>query len=171
MIKLCLLLPLFPLLVSIYDYSVPAADGSTLALSAYQGKKLLIVNTAGGSDLAGQYAGLEALRLQYPDSLVIIAVPSNSFGHEQADDSTLLTHLQVQYDAGYLVTAKMEVTGDSIAPLYQWLTQQPLNGMMNRPVETDFQKFLIDKDGTLIGFFSSRVDPMSEELRDAIEGE
>jgi glutathione peroxidase len=167
--RICLLIPFIPILMSIYEINVKSADGSDIMFHTFRGKKILIVNTAGGSEMSHQYASLESLRLAYPDSLIIIAAPSNSFGHEMEADSTLLTHLQIQYDIGYHVTTMMNVTGDSISPLYQWLTNQSLNGVMNQSVDTDFQKFLINRDGRLIGFFSARVDPMSEELRSAID--
>lgn len=78
---------LTPFLIStIYTYTLPAADGGNgIHLSDYQDKKILFVNTASNSEYAIQYASLEQLYQRYKDSLVIIAVPSNSFGNEQGE--------------------------------------------------------------------------------------
>lgn len=163
-------MPLLFMQQSIYTYSLPAANGGTINLNDYQGKKILLVNTAINSEYANQYGSLQDLYNAYHDSLVIIAVPSNSFGHEQETDSALYDHLTATYDADYLIAGVTDVAGDSIAPLYEWLTQKNGNGVMSHPVNNDFEKFLIDGSGKLIGVFSAGVDPMSDELREAVTG-
>ena len=164
------LLP-FIFLTGIYDFSLPSAQGGTMInLSDYQGKKILIVNTASNSNHADQYEKLEELYQKYKDSLVVIAVPSNSFGNEQGSDSTIYDHVTVNYGVSYPVAGQMEVTGDSTCALYQWLTQRSLNGSVDASVKTDFQKFLVDENGKIIGVFAPSVDPMSSDMQDAITG-
>jgi glutathione peroxidase len=167
---ICLLLP-FLFFSSIYEYSLISADGKTININDYQGKKILIVNTAGNSTEASQYARLQELYEQYEDSLIVIAIPSNSFGNEQDDDSTLYNHITIEYGISYPVAVKSEVLGDSTCELYQWLTHRALNNVMDNVIYDDFQKFLIDESGNLIGVFSASVDPLSPEIRNAITGQ
>jgi glutathione peroxidase len=164
---------LFPFLLftGIYDFSLPSAQGvEPIHLSDYQGKKILIVNTASSSEQANQYTQLEELYEKYSDSLVVIAVPSNSFGNEQGSDSAIYNHLVDTYGVTFPVAGQTEVAGDSTCQLYQWLTQKALNGAIDTKVKTDFQKFLVDSDGQLIGVFAASVDPMSSDIQDAITG-
>lgn len=161
------LLP-FIFFTGIYNFTLPAAQGGTISLNDYRGKKILIVNTAGNTTDAIQYTKLEQLYEQYRDSLVIIAVPSNSFGNEQDDDSALYEHVTIDYGVSFPVAGKLEVAGDNPCELYQWLTHRALNHVMDNTVSTDFQKFLVDGTGHLMGVFSAAVDPLSIELQDAI---
>lgn len=163
------LLP-FIFFTGIYEFSLPAAQGGTINLSDYRGKKMLIVNTASNSGLAIQYAKLEELYQKYKDSLVIIAIPSNSFGNEQDDDSTIYEHVTAAYDITYPLAGKTEVAGDSTHELYQWLSLRALNNVTDIQMQSDFQKILIDGSGKITGIFSSAVDPMSKEMQDAITG-
>ena len=154
---------------SIYDYSLLSTGGDTIHLSDFNGKKILFVNTAGSSLLAYQYQKLEQLNQLYHDSLVIIAVPSNSFGNEQETDSAINENVHNTYGITYKLAATTEVAGDSINLVYQWLTKQNLNGFIENPITTDFQKFLVGIDGHIIGVFSSKVDPLSDELQNAVK--
>lgn len=154
---------------TIYGYSLTATNGDTIHLSDYAGKKILFVNTAASSPLASQYGKLEQLYQLYKDSLVIIAVPSNSFGNEQETDSVINENVHDTYNISYLLAALVDVAGDSMHPVYHWLTESSLNGSVTNPVGTDFQKFMIGTDGKLIGVFSSKVDPMSASIQDAIK--
>ena len=164
------LLP-FIFFTGIYDFSLPSAQGGEpIHLSDYQGKKILLVNTASNSDKATQYTQLEELYQKYSDSLIVIAVPSNSFGNEQGSDSAIYNHVVNAYGITFPVAGQMEVAGDSTCELYQWLTQRSLNGAINTQIKTDFQKFLIDSDGQIIGVFAPSVDPMSDDVQNAITG-
>lgn len=154
---------------SIYVYALTTASGDTIHFSDFAGKKILIVNTAASSPQAHQYGKLEQLYQLYKDSLVIIAIPSNSFGNEQESDSVINENVHDTYNITYTLATTTNVAGDSIAPLYQWLTDATLNGMVSNPVFNDFLKFLIGTDGKIIGVFSSKVDPMDKAIQDAIK--
>jgi glutathione peroxidase len=170
MLKVCfLILTLSALASSIYNFKIAAIDGSEIELSKYQGKKILFVNTATQSRFAGQLRSLEKLYQKYKDSLVIVAVPSKSFGNEPAAASEIKTHLQDQYGAHYLIAAPLDVSGPNTTPLYQWLTSKANNGVMSSSVEGDFQKYLINSDGRLIGYFIPGVDPMDSIVLKSIE--
>lgn len=168
MIQFTVLIQLL-LTVNIYSFSVRTSDGQTIFLSQYQGKKILIVNTASGSSYASQLGSLESLRQRYGDSLVILAFPSNDFGHEPLVDSAISQTLHDQYSAGYIICAKGSVVGTNSIPLFQWLGDAAQNGSVNNPVPSDFFKCLIDENGNIRGLFSAPVDPMDSVITSAIE--
>ena len=159
----------FLLYSSIYSISISSADGTTINLGQFRGKKLLIVNTASGSRFANQFESLERLQQQYPDKIVVIDVPSNDFNHEPLDDrERMLTKALPKTHPGYIVTTGAHVKGDEISPLYNWLTFSMSNGLADNPVAGDFTKFLIDGQGNLEGVFAGSVDPMDSVLQNAI---
>lgn len=168
-LKLSFLCTSFLAAMTIYDISLPAIDGTTIDLDNYHGKKILFVNTATNSPYVNQYAGLEQLYQRYKDSLVIIACPSNSFGNEPGNDSSINQFVSSAYNIHYLLAKKTIVIGDSSQPLYKWLTQLDKNDVMENPVKTDFYKFLVDENGRLVGAFSGSTDPMSNRVQEAIQ--
>lgn len=155
-------------LTSVYSFQVTDIDNNTINLSNYQGKKILFVNIATGSSQVSQLGQLQQLNQIYGDSLVIIGFPSNSFGHEPRTNIEIKEFCQSQYNISFLLAAKSSVNGGAIQPVYNWLTRQSENGTVNNDVLNDYQKFLVDKDGTLIGVFSSQVLPMDSTLQNAI---
>lgn len=153
---------------SIYQYSLPSLDsGQTIQLSNCRGKKILIVNTAGNSRYAGQYLKLEQLHQLYKEKLFIIAVSSNSFGME-VPGLDALSKIREDNGLHYHLTTPVAVTGTNTHPLYRWLTERQENGIMSNDIKEDFNKYLIDEEGALVGAFVAAVDPMSQEMIDAI---
>jgi glutathione peroxidase len=155
-------------LTSIYTLSFTDTDGNTVNMSAFQGKKILLVNMASGSPRASQLSGLQQLHRQYGDSLVVIVFPSNSFGKESRSDAEIKQFCQANYGAGFRIAAKASVSGTGIQSIYRWLANQNENGVMNGAVVGDFQKFLINKNGLLVGAFTPSFDPSNNELIQAI---
>jgi len=156
------------LISTIYSFSVTGIDGTAINFSDFQGKKVLIVNTASNSSQVDQYGQLEKLYQLYKDSLVIVAIPSNNFGNEPGNNEAIKSFVMDNYHIHYLLAAKMDVTDSTQSPLYSWLTDKTQNEMMNNRVKNDFTKFLIDSSGRLIGFFDGSVDPMTDEMTSAI---
>lgn len=167
-ILFALLLTLCGQTSSIYNYSITTANGTTVPLSTFQGKKLLIVNIATGSARASQLAELQQLHQQKGDSLVIIAIPSNSFGNEARSNAQVKAFCETTYGTSFLIAQRETVTGSQALPLYQWLTQQAQNDVMNASVNGDFHKFLIDESGNLMGTFTAAVSPLSPSLLAAL---
>jgi glutathione peroxidase len=150
---------------SIYDFKVEALDGGTIDFSAYKGKKILIVNTASACGYTPQYEGLQALYAKYSDKLVIVGFPANNFGaQEPGTNGEIKEFCKKNYGVTFPMAAKVSVKGDDTAPIFQWLTQKSLNGVMDAEIRWNFTKFLIDENGNLITKFDSKVAPMSEEL-------
>lgn len=169
MFKILFLITITVSLSGIYDYTVKDISGNEISLSSFRGKWILIVNTASDSRHTDQYAGLEKLYQKYKDSLVIIAFPSNSFGHDTEDNAAIKKRINNQYKIHYILAQKTNVTGNEQDPVYSWLTQQSRNAVMSNTIRNDFFKFLINKSGTLVGAFSSSVDPMSQEIQSVLQ--
>jgi glutathione peroxidase len=151
---------------TIYDFKVPSIDGqTTIDLSKYKGKNILIVNTASKCGYTKQYADLEKLYEKYGDKLVIIGFPANNFGGQEPGSNTEIKEFcQANYGVKFPMAEKVSVKGDDTHPLFQWLTQKDKNGVMDADIKWNFTKFLIDKNGTLVGVFPSKVEPLSEEI-------
>lgn len=156
-----LILSLFLVANTIYNYSIPSANGGEISFSDFTGKKVLIVNVASQSKYSQQLQRLDSLQMQYLDSLVVVVIPSNSFGHEPMDSIQLQTAFSGYH---FKVAAKLSITGAGQSVLYNWLTNESENERFSSLVKDDFQKYLIDGTGNLIGIFVSSVDPLSKEL-------
>lgn len=163
-----LLMILTVVLNSIYGISFQTVSGEKIEMSAYSGKKILIVNVALESSRASQLQSLQRLQERFADSLVILAFPSNSFGRDGASSSVSYLNKAAEWNLTYPIAMKAPVTGPALQPLYQWLTTESMNGVNGYPVQGDFQKFLIDERGELVGVFASPLDPEDPVLIDAI---
>jgi glutathione peroxidase len=165
-----LLKGVFSILVSINFYTLDFqdTDGNTVNMSNFQGKKVLIVNIATGSDKIHQLAGLQQLQQQFNDSLVVVVFPSNSFGHEARNNSEIKEFCHSTYSSTFLIATKSSVTGQGVNSVFSWLASKTQNGEVDAITGGDFQKFLVDKDGMLIGVFSPKINPTDPELISAI---
>jgi glutathione peroxidase len=169
--KFCfLILTAFFLPVSIYTISFNDVTGASHSFNAYSGKKMLIVNIASNSSHADQIGEMERLQQEYRDSLVVVAFPSNSFGNEPLGDVQIKKFCDSVYHATFLIAAKGNVTGSGKQPTYDWLTSASLNGVSSGNVNGDFQKYLIDGEGEIIGVFAPSVKPTDNKIRKAISG-
>lgn len=155
---------------SIYEYKVESLDGGIIDFSAFKGKKILIVNTASKCGYTYQYEGLEALYKKYKGKLVIVGFPSNNFGfQEPGSNEEIAEFCQKNYGVTFPMAAKIDVKGKEMAPIYHWLTKKEYNNYDNSSVKWNFQKYLINEEGKLIGIYSSKVKPDDAELIKAIE--
>lgn len=155
---------------SIYDFKVKSLKGAELNLADYRGKKMLIVNTASKCGYTPQYAGLEKLYEEMKDKgLVIIGFPANEFGkQEPGNNEEIASFCEVNYGVTFPMAAKSVVKGDDISPLFEYLTSEAEKLGFADPIKWNFTKFLVDSEGHLVTVFPSKVDPMSEELQNAI---
>lgn len=155
---------------TIYDYKVEGLEGGTINFADFKGKKILIVNTASKCGFTGQYEGLEKLYKSHKDKLVIVGFPSNDFGkQEPGKNEDIAEFCQKNYGVTFPMASKIAVKGDSIAPIYHWLTTKDYNGHSNSTVKWNFQKYLINEKGQLVAVFDSNVKPESPEILAAIE--
>jgi len=150
---------------SIYDISINSIRGVPINFTAFKGKKILIVNTASKCGFTGQYADLEKLNVTYKDNLVVIGVPCNQFGGQEAGTlNEIKSFCEVNYGVTFLLTEKIDVKGKNQHLLYQWLTRKQLNGVKSSSVKWNFQKYLIDEKGDFVDYFYSITKPMSSKI-------
>ncbi len=155
---------------SIYDFKVKGLDGSTIDFSKFKGKKILIVNTASKCGYTPQYEGLENLYETYKDNLVIIGFPANNFMfQEPGKNDEIATFCKKNYGVTFPMAEKIEVKGKKMHPLYMWLTEKKYNGVSDNSVKWNFQKYLIDENGSFQQMFSPGVEPTSDEMVNAIK--
>jgi len=150
---------------SIYDFKVPALDGSTIDFAKFKGKKILVVNTASKCGYTPQYEGLEKLYETYKDKLVIVGFPANNFGAQEPGTSIEIKEFCTKnYGVTFPMAEKVSVKGDDQAAIYKWLCNKAENGVLDAEIGWNFGKFLLDEKGHLITYFPSKVEPMSTEL-------
>lgn len=151
---------------SIHDFTVPALDeGKNINFKDFEGKKILIVNTASECGFTSQYADLEKLSQQYKDKLVVVGFPANNFGgQEPGSNAEIGAFCQKNYGVTFPMAAKVSVKGDDIAPIYSYLTKKEENGVGDQSIGWNFTKFLVDENGKLIAAFPSKVVPTDEAI-------
>jgi glutathione peroxidase len=150
-----------------HDFSLETIDSRQKPLSEYAGKALLIVNVASKCGLTPQYAGLEELHRKLgPKGLAVLGVPCNQFGgQEPGTEAEIAAFCSKNYGVTFDLFSKIDVKGAGAHPLYQWLTAES-----GGPVQWNFAKFLIAKDGSLAKRFEPTTPPDDEELLGAIDG-
>jgi glutathione peroxidase len=150
---------------SIHSFTVKSIDGKNLNLASFKGKKILIVNTASKCGYTPQYEGLEKVYEQYKDKLVILGFPCNQFGgQEPGSNEEIVAFCKKNYGVSFPLADKIDVKGDHIAPIYQWLTMKSKNGILDASIGWNFNKFLIDENGKMMAYFPSNIKPDSEDI-------
>jgi glutathione peroxidase len=164
LLSLCLFAATGP--TSVYEFKVTGLDGKTIDLSGFKGKKILIVNTASKCGFTPQYADLEKLYTQYQSKLVIIGFPANNFGQQEPGTSQEITEFCTKnYGVTFPMAEKSDVVGDSISPLFRYLTDEAHKlGVADPVVKWNFTKFLVDENGKLIAVFPSKVKPTDDQI-------
>lgn len=157
---------------SFYDLSALTIDGREFSFQQLKGKKVIIVNTASKCGYTPQYKDLETLYKQYRDKgLVILGFPANNFmSQEPGTNDQIREFCAANYGVTFQMMSKISVKGDDMSPVYSWLTQKSLNGVMDTKVKWNFQKYMINEDGTLWGMAESSEKPGSERIINWING-
>jgi glutathione peroxidase len=156
---------------SIYQFKVEDLSGATFDFASLKGKKILIVNTASKCGYTPQYEQLEAIYKKYKNqNFVIIGFPANNFmWQEPGTNAEIATFCRSKYGVTFPMMAKISVKGKDMHPIYQFLTQKKLNGVLDSKVEWNFQKYLINEKGQLEQVFMSGVKPNDEKIVNWIE--
>jgi glutathione peroxidase len=156
---------------SFYDFTVKDIRGEDFPLSQLKGKKVLVVNTASKCGFTPQYEGLQELYEKYGgDDFMIIGFPANNFGkQEPGTDEEIASFCQINYGVSFPMMSKISVKGDDQHPLYKWLTSKSENGVEDSNVSWNFQKYMIDEEGQLVGHLATTVKPTSKKLLRWIE--
>lgn len=150
----------------LYDFELNDIDGKPVKLGQYGGKALLLVNVASKCGYTRQYAGLQSLYEKYKDTgLVVLGFPANNFGsQEPGTNDEIKTFCTTTFNVSFPMFAKISVKGDDIHPLYSFLTGGTTNPDFAGEIKWNFNKFLVDRTGKLVGRYDSSVEPMSETL-------
>lgn len=169
MFKVLVLFTLFSMLdldTSIYDFKIEALNRDEIIdLSTYRGKMMLLVNVASRCGYTPQYEDLQKLYETYQDKLVIIGFPCNQFlFQESGSEEQIAAFCKKNYGVTFPLTTKIKVKGSNQHPVYKWLTSKELNGVGNYTVSWNFNKFLINEKGQLIGHFKSSVKPLDDKI-------
>ena len=151
-----------------YDYNLETLAGAPMRLRQFEGKPMLLVNTASKCGFTPQYEGLQALWSHFgPRGLMVIGVPCNDFGRQEPGDARQIQDFcAVNYGVSFPMAAKLHVRGPDTHPLFAWLGQE--GGALSRP-RWNFYKYLIGRDGRLRTWFSSLTKPMSGRMHTAID--
>jgi glutathione peroxidase len=154
---------------SIWDYRVKRIDGTETDLHPYEGKALLIVNTASRCGFTPQYKGLERLHEDLGErGLRVLGFPCNQFGHQEpGDEEEIKNFCSLTYDVKFDLFAKVDVNGKDAHPLFEHLKEAAPGLLGTRAIKWNFTKFLVAPDGRVVERFGPKTAP--EELRAPIE--
>jgi glutathione peroxidase len=157
--------------VSLHEIALTLNDGTETTFGAFAHHAVLVVNVASKCGYTRQYDGLEALHREFRDrGLVVLGVPCNQFaGQEPGTAEEIEEFCRVNFGVTFPLAAKSDVLGKNQHPLYAALTQYPAEDDLGEKVKWNFEKFLVDPEGQVVGRFRSSVEPDSAELRSAIE--
>ena len=151
---------------SIHQFTANTIEGNTLNFKDFKGKKLLIVNTASKCGLTPQFKELQNLFEKYKSqNFMIVGFPSNDFAKQDpGSNNEIKSFCERNYGVSFLMMEKISVKGDSIHPIYKWLTQKSENGVLSSKVKWNFQKYLIDENGFLVDVISPIKKPNCRKI-------
>ena len=151
--------------MSFFDLSATTLDGREQPMTTYQGKVVLVVNTASECGFTPQYAGLEKLWQDYRErGLVVLGFPSNDFGRQEPGTSEeIRTFCDVKFHVTFPMFSKVITKGDGQSPVFAFLTANHPKPRWN------FYKYLVGQDGKVQDYFVSITSPDSKRLRRAVE--
>jgi glutathione peroxidase len=152
----------------VYDFSATSLAGEQVPLRQFEGKVLLIVNTASACGFTPQYKGLEALYRDYaPRGFAVLGFPCNQFGGQEPGDAREIAQFCAnKYDVSFPMFAKIDVNGANAHPLYSYLKGEK-TGLLGSAIKWNFTKFLVDRSGKVVARHAPTSTP--EGLRKEIE--
>lgn len=150
---------------SIYDFKIKSLNGEVIDFSKYKGKNLLIVNTASKCGYTYQYADLEKLHDQLGDKVEILGFPANNFlWQEPGSNEEIAAFCEKNYGVEFQMFEKISVKGKDKHPLYKWLEAKS-----GKSPSWNFNKYVINKDGEITGFFPAKVSPLDNEITSLLQ--
>jgi len=157
--------------MSIYDFTVNDINGKEVHLREFSGKVVMIVNVASKCGFTYQYEGLQKLYEKYKESgFVILGFPANNFlRQEPGTNDEIQQFCKLNYGVSFPMFEKISVAGRDIHPLYAYLTSKKQNPEFSGKITWNFNKFLVDKEGEVVGRFPSKTEPLDPEIVTAVE--
>ena len=153
---------------NIFELNATNIEGNQISLKHYQGKVLLVVNTASRCGFTPQYKSLEKVFKKYKEKdFVVLAFPSNDFRQELSNNKEIKDFCEVN-EISFPIFAKGKVKGFEKQEVFKYLTED-LNGRSRGEIRWNFEKFLVNREGKLFKRFRSSLDPNQKEITKAIE--
>src|SRR5262245_42796776 len=155
----------------VLNFTMNNITGQSINLSKYQGNVVLIVNTASQCGYTYQYEGLQALHKKYASQgLKILGFPSNDFGQQEpGTNAEIQRFCKANYGVEFDMFSKVQVLGRAKVPLYEYLTSKSSDPKFAGEIKWNFEKFLIGRDGQILGRFASDIEPDARQVTGAIE--
>jgi glutathione peroxidase len=155
---------------SIHQFKVTLLNGTNVNLDTYKNKVLLIVNIASACGFVAQLKELQELREAYKDKdFEVLAFPSNDFGRQEPLEGEAISEFcQVNYGVTFPVFEKTMVRGAHAHPLYKFLSDKKLNGVLTSTPRWNFHKYLINKNGEVVDYFFPFTSPQSSKVKKQI---
>ncbi|WP_295851438.1 glutathione peroxidase [Tardiphaga sp.] len=155
-------------MANIYDFSARTLAGDDVSLRQFEGKALLIVNTASACGFTPQYKGLQQLHEAYAlRGFAVLGFPCNQFGgQEPGDSSQIETFCETHYEVSFPMFEKIDVNGNHAHPLYNFLKSEK-SGLLGSAIKWNFTKFLVDRAGRVVARYAPTTKP--ESLKEEIE--
>jgi glutathione peroxidase len=155
-----------------FSFSAKDIIGNETSFSYFKGKTILVVNLATQCGLVNQIKELQDLYEKYADKdFIVLGFPSNSFGQEGEDNNAIKLTCTRNYGITFPIFSKIDVTGENAHPAFKFLGSKNENGKFDAPVDWNYHKYLIDKNGNVIAHFKPNTSPLSNEIVSAIEQE
>ena len=147
-------------MTSLHDFSAKAIDGQEVDLASYDGKVVLVVNTASKCGFTPQYQGLQELHEKYGEQgFAVLGFPCDQFAHQEPDgEDEIAAFCERNYGVTFPMFAKVDVNGDDAHPLWQWLRNEQ-GGLLGGKIKWNFTKFLVGRDGAVIDRFAPATKP------------
>ena len=159
---------------SMYDFSANSIQGKSVNLKQYQGKAMLIVNTASACGFTPQFGGLEQLHKTYAaKGLVVLGFPCNQFGaQDSGSNGEIAEFCQMNYGVSFAMMETIDVNGSGAHPLYQWLSAEAPGLLGSKAIKWNFTKFLVGKDGAVIKRYAppDKPESMAQDIEAALAG-
>jgi glutathione peroxidase len=154
-------------MAGIYDFSARSLAGEEIPLKQFEGKVLLIVNTASACGFTPQYKGLEALHQEHaPRGFAVLGFPCNQFGGQEPGDAAEIAQFcSSNYGITFPMFAKVDVNGGNAHPLFKYLKNQKA-GLLGLSIKWNFTKFLVDRSGKVVARHAptARPDSLTREI-------
>lgn len=156
---------------SVYDIPFELIDGQSASLSAFKGKKIIVVNTASDCGYTAQYESLQSLYAQRKNDLVIVGFPANDFKkQEKGSNEAIAAFCKKNYGVEFPMAMKTTVVkGKEQHPLFSWLSDPQNNGWNSAAPSWNFSKYVLDEEGKLIAYCDPSVEPLSEAFLKIID--
>ena len=152
-------------MTTFYDFEANNIKGETISMKDYEGKTVIVVNTASKCGFTPQYEGLEKLYQQYKDQgLVILGFPCNQFANQEPGSSDEIEEFcEINYGVTFPLFEKINVNGKETHPIFKYLKLQLSGGIFGSSIKWNFTKFVIDSQGIPVKRFSPNTKPENME--------